>query len=178
MSTPLSSETPYCTPAQFVNGADIRTVAQLLSDTGSPMTTAQVQASPVLFQLLAEASGWLESECFKGQRYTPTDLQSLQGNSAADLAAIVRGLTIFKLWERRPDLRMNLPTAAQVALKRLTDLKNGEAVFGILEAMEAGIESSVNESPRVVEGRYMVTQQAERFFGRRNNRYGYRNMNT
>ena len=43
MATPSSSLTPYCTPQQFVDRVDVRSVGQLLQDvTGQPPLTPHV----------------------------------------------------------------------------------------------------------------------------------------
>src|SRR5271167_19782 len=84
-STPVTGAASYCTPTQMFQCFDIRTIADLCSDTGTPVgaiaNTDPVQidptilaVNPVFLFIMGAASGKLESAIQVGGRYTPGDL--------------------------------------------------------------------------------------------------------
>src|SRR5262252_940921 len=100
--TNISGPVAYCTPQQMVNRYDVRTIGQYLSDDGVKLTPDEVKASPILEELLMEASGELEGALLRGGRYTPADLGALTGNGLEMLAGLVAGYCMFLVWDRRP----------------------------------------------------------------------------
>lgn len=175
MSTFSSSSASLCPASAFLKRYDIRSVADLLSRDGTRIggtvpATATVEADVNLIAALKSGSGMLESACTKGGRYTVADLESLTGNSLELLYSIVSDLTMARLIQSRPDKRIPLPPAYQEALAWLDQLAEGERIFGIQEAMDAGRADHENEDAADVEARNLATYQADRFFGRRANR--------
>ncbi len=178
--TPNSSPAAFCTPTQFVVIFDWRTPAQLLSDTDVPLTNqAAVVASPVLAELLMEAAGQIEMATSIGNRYrvftdgTPSDLQVLAATStvmASRLHRLNAAIAMEYCWRRRPDKKMpEMPEFEEAALM-LKALADGEAVFGFVETMDAGILHDYKENPQDVEHRNLPSFQAQNLFGRRGNR--------
>ena len=175
--TPISATSPYCTPAQFLNFFDARTVGDLVNDVGQRVPASQLLTDPVLGQLLQEASGEVEAACLMGDRYTVADLQALNGNSALFLASIVAGLTYFKLIERRPDLDFEIPPMAQRADKFLRALSMGERIFAFQETADAGIVEDDYNSPALYDQTRGTSFECRRFFGRRVKRIPIRPIN-
>lgn len=168
--TPVSGSTPYCTPAQFLNYFDARTVGDLVDDTGNRVSPSQLLTNAVLQQMLAEASGEVEAACLMGNRYAVTDLQALNGNSATFLAGIVAGIAYLKLLERRPDLDFDTPPMAARADKFLQALSLGHRILAFQETANAGQVLDDYESPSIVNQIEQVSWHARRFFGRRTSR--------
>lgn len=178
MPTPISGPIPYCSPAQFLERYDVRTVGQLLSDTDVALSQTDVLQSTILNDLLMEASGWVESAALVANRYSPNDLYALAtdpsalpgtGNSARMLAGIVAGITMFFLWDRRPTkyLEMGLPLRSEMAIEMLDRLRKGEAIFGIQEVANAGNPDPKFITPEQINTRNFSSNQARRFFGNR-----------
>lgn len=175
MSTPASGLSSYATPADFVIREDMRVVAQLLSDTDIPLTTAQVQNSPTLAALLMEASGELEASCTVGQRYLINlqadppinDLAALTGNSRQYMIGLICKLTLGLLFDRRPERKNEEPQSVTKAREALVALEEGKEVFGLAESQMAGQLDITVDSPQVFNNRRGPVQIANRFFGRR-----------
>lgn len=138
----LSGTTPYCTSAQFVQRWDTRSVGRLLSDTNTALTSTEVLASTLLAELLKEASGEVELGCFRGERYSIDDLVALVGtNAGKKLAGLVADLTMWRLYDRRPDREGTVPPRCEAALKVLEQLADGELIFGLVNQGRAGVMS-------------------------------------
>jgi hypothetical protein len=171
--TPTSTLVPYCEAAHFVERYDIRTVGDWLSDETPPrrLTPTEVLNSTVLATLLLEASGEIESACLMGERYTVDNLLSLTGGSAELLCGLVGGLTLGKLWGRRPRTDSQpFPTAARWAQDYLQRLATGERIFGLVEVTEAGRMDHDRETASVIRDRSLTVVEAARYFGRRADR--------
>lgn len=175
MSTPASGSSPYCTTAQLVSCSDERAVRQLLSDVGA-MVTGDLDDDPTLALFLGAASGLVESAASTGERYLvnadENDLTALTGNSKLFLAKMVADLALHDLWTRRKNGKPGdrPPVNVERAEKFLEQLRLGERVFGILESQQSGALDTVVETSYEVDQRRGVIVEADRFFGRRNNR--------
>ncbi len=176
MASAASGNSSYCSPGQFLFHYDVRSVCELLSDTGTPVSQDDVEADEKLTAILAEASGEVESAACLGQRYvideTRNDLAALTGNSAAFLAGMVAHLAMYSLWCRRPAMMMNVepPPLFKKAEKFLEQLRLGERVFGILEAHKAAKLEAGADTAADVEARNGLVVEAGRLFGTRVNR--------
>lgn len=176
MSTPTSTTTPYCTPAQLIERCDVRTLGDWLSDETPPrrFTSAEVLASTALANILLEASGELESGVLMGERYTVEDLQALQAYDSASqqlLIGIVAGLAFGKVWYRRPRTDdQKFPTMAQWAQGLLEQLSKGARIFGFVEVAEAGRMEHGRITAAEITDRDLLVVQADRYFGRRGDR--------
>jgi hypothetical protein len=161
--TPLTSATTYATNLQFLERYDVRTVADLLSDSDTTLTTSQVQSSTRLTTLLQQASGDIEAACVAGLRYLPTDLQALLtngGTGAEYLIGLTCDLAMWKLMNRRPSpVATSPPGPAAAALEALQLLRGGERILAFQEAGNAGVEVDI-EQPCCT-----ITTTASRYFG-------------
>lgn len=175
MSTPVSSLTGYCTPAEFLIFRDFRTVVDLCSDeNGRPLKSDFVDDSTVCGQIaiacLLAASGKLESAVLAGGRYTPDDLAALTGSQAQFIKGLVADLSIWEFYKRRPDITTPIPPEYEEAKAVINAIADGTAIFGLQENIDAGHLQLTVETPANVEARNLITLQAERLFGRRANR--------
>jgi hypothetical protein len=141
---------------------DMRTVAQLCSDTGAPVIDPTTD--PNLAAILLDASGTVEMATMVGARYGPADLAALTGAGAAFLKRLVCDIAIGMLYQRRPHLG-EPPAQYTLAMEVLDKLSEGTAVFGLLESQEAGILSDLVEKSADVEYRYLSSVIARRWVG-------------
>jgi hypothetical protein len=169
--TSISGPVAYCTPQQMVHRYDARTIGQYLSDDGIKLTVDEVLASPILSELLQEASGELETALLRGGRYTPADLGNLTGNGLEMLAGMVAGYAMFLIWDRRPGRFSDhqLPLRAQIAVDKFQDLATGHRILPFQEAADAGRIHHEVEAARKVFDRRLCAVIAIRSFGLRGN---------
>lgn len=160
---PLTSATSYATNAQFLDRYDVRTVADLLSDSDVTLTTAAVTASTRLTALLRQASGDIEAACVAGLRYQPVDLNALLtngGNGADFLIGLTCDLAMWKIMNRRPSpVATEPPGPAKMALATLDLLRDGKRILSFQESANAGVEIDLAQPCCT------VTTQAARYFG-------------
>lgn len=173
-STISSGDYAYCTVAQFIQRVDARTVQEWMSDTGTALTSVQLSASTELSEILKESSAEVEAFCLACQRYTPEDLEQIynsDSNAGRLLIGVVAGLTLGRVWARRPRTAAEpFPTLTQWARNILEQLRQGIAVFGLLEHQEAGVLSHTIMTPAEVVTRRLATYIGHRYFGRRTDR--------
>lgn len=115
---------------------------------------------------LLRASGEVELSCFRGGRYTPTDLADLTGASEAALKGLVCDLAFYHLANRR------IPNASEMAgykeaQELLKALRDGEIIFGLQESADAGVMGSVDVSQSASGYLVRPTDIARRRFGQR-----------
>lgn len=151
MSTPCSNPVPYATNADFVARFDDRPTRQLLVDDGTmppttDLTDPTTKAYANLQTLLADASGEFELAVLQGGRYKFTDLVNLNGNSLAVMKRLVCSIVLRMVWERRQDGGQPHP-AAMMASQMLDLIAQGERIFAIQEAADAGIMGAETEQP-------------------------------
>ncbi len=170
-STPLSSLTPYASPQDLLERYDVRTVGELASDTGIPLTAQQMKTSARILAAILDASGALESACIVGNRYTPHDLQSLTGASANFCKMLVCDLAMGRLVMARPT-KDETPQFYTMALQWLERLRLGERIFGLQETADAG--ARITEDPFLesdLARLNLATYQCQRLFGIRGGRF-------
>jgi phage gp36-like protein len=172
--TPLSATQPYATGADLIARYDINDIRQWASDSGIPVSIANVAANNNVVTALMDASGDVEAALLASDRYLPQDLLALTGNSKNRLIRLVCELAIGYLYERRirrgeePE-----PAPATRGKEMLQRLAKGEWIFGFVEHGDAGVIAHQVEGAVDVERRNMVTLQAQRYYGRRSNRYDW-----
>ena len=163
-----SASTPYMSELQYLARADVRTVAQLVSDTGfavgSPVPDPQgLVGNANLIAALTDASGELEAVCLIGARYHQIDLAQIAAatgtGAQGKMFRVLTRMTTMLLWERRMDKSVPQDLAKQVAEDK-ERLRNGEEIFGSVSHEQAGLVQS-----RKQKNAYVV-REAGRFFGR------------
>lgn len=166
-SSPMTALGSYATPSDLVKTHDRHDIGAYASDEGTELTLAQILApDPVVVSALLRASGDVERACLAGGRYTTTDLAVLTGAAKATLVGLVCDLAYYRLAKRR------LPDATKVAgyeeaQQMLKDLREGVAVFGISNVIEAGTVSSIDLMTDSKGREKRVTEMARRLFGQR-----------
>lgn len=174
--TPVTSATPYCTPAKLFVYFDYRVAADCLRDDDGPRptraalldTSEPTGPGAVLAALCLAASGRLESACLARSLYHPDDLNALTGGGAAHREQVTAGLVIQDLFQRRnpgtgkPDDW----SAVQAAREALDRLGKGERVFATAENRDAGAGFDAVEPVNETDPNRTVNR-ASRFFGTR-----------
>ena len=112
-------------------------MGQLVSDSGTAVSQANLATDTNLTQALADASGEILSACLRGGRYTETDLTSLTGNSLAYLERLTCDLAVYYLVLRR-GLNVEQYPQAQKAVEALELIEEGERVFSVPDVVDAG----------------------------------------
>ncbi len=184
-NTPITGATTYCTGTQFMLWFDLRSLADYLSDTTTPIGAilgtdplqidkVVVAADPTLGSILQAASGMLEMALLKGDRYTPGDLILLTtgpmatSNAALTIARVVAGIAAPDVIRRRPDLQAPKLAIIEESQEFLKALADGDKILPIQEAADAGRMENQTETLADVESRFMPSFEARRLFGTRN----------
>lgn len=161
-----SSATAYATGANMLTFRDVRRLGQLLSDTGTPIATGSVASNSTLAALLLAASGEVEMAALKGGKYTPADLQGLDGAARAMLQKLVCDLAYYAVECRRaPDLKPEDVSGVYEAKAMLRELRDGETIFPTDAAIDAGLTEAVNLNKNEFTGNGRAVKTASRFFG-------------
>ncbi len=179
--TPLTSQTPYGTVAFLTAICDVRTLGDYLGDEGVRLSPEDVllSGSPtggpfdtpgVLWLLMLAATGDIESAALVSDRYTPTDFQTILANggaAAAKLQEMWGGLTLQRVFERRPSKAPpELPTVVRANVW-LEALLNGTRIFGTQESSDAGLPETTIDQESDVWARNLTATVMRGFFGRR-----------
>lgn len=131
----------YATPANLAAAYDQRDLADLASDTGTPVSSIAT-AVPVIFAL-ERASGDVDAAAFVGKLYSQNDLSQLAGNARSMLIGMVCDRAMAYLMRRRPEKFADV--AIEAILERtdkfLDALRNGDRVFDVATVLEAGLPS-------------------------------------
>lgn len=141
-----TTATPYCSATRLLDYLDYRIVADCLSDSDSEALPSRLalldstsEAGARLAQVLLAASGEVESVCVGTGIYTPTELTSLTGATAALLQRVVAGLALIQLYGRRmPSTgRIEDIPLAKYAMDAMEQLRLGTRIFGLSTAIDA-----------------------------------------
>lgn len=178
--TPLSGSASYLTAARYWLYKDERPTLELLSDDDTratraaaedetPVLAGQPQTPGLVFLAARQwASGEVERWCLPGERYLPVDLAALTGNGKTILEGLVADLAFWRLTIRRwPRTEQKDVSGAAEAMQTLKDLREGETIFGLAEAADAGLPSVATLDTG---DNGQVVRAAHRYFGNRLNR--------
>lgn len=158
----------YAAPADLLKRYDARTLGELVSDSGTRVSAANLLTDANLQAALDDASGEIDAHVLQGQRYTTAMLAALTGNSLAYLKRICCAVAMALLWERRPyndaDEQVAAEQAALQARKALERLKQGHEVFDIEAVKDAGLPSTSVPSRVTLDNLNLATDQARGHF--------------
>lgn len=170
--TPVSGTTAFASPQQMTARYDWRTLARLLSDADTPLTTQTlVENSSILLALLRASSGDVEMACANKGRYTVADLQVLVGTNAGEgLADLVACLTLWRCYRRRPNRDAAMPPDVEHAYATLAQLEHGDRIWPLQETEDAGVLDDVIDTESDIANANGIVVQAQRFFGTRSDR--------
>jgi len=130
----------YATADDLTARYDERTIRDLLSDDGTPVTE-RLTAHTRLTSLLEAASGRVEAASLNAKMYTAVQLAALTGNSLGLLKDIVCDLTMIRLIMRRPEKFSSeqIKDMRESAEMYLEQLRKGERLFAIDANIDAGL---------------------------------------
>ena len=158
--------TAYATSADLLDFVDARTVGDLLSDTGDPVTTVGIASDTTLPVLLQAASGQVEAACGTSDLYTPVQLAALTGNSQSLLKQLVCTLALVALVRRRPEKYgskhwQNIRKETEEYLDRLRD---GQRLFDDPSKREAGLPTIDGPSAMTYQYMNMLPSRVRNYF--------------
>jgi phage gp36-like protein len=151
----------------MIDRYDIDLIGDLTTDDRETVDRDLVlEENPKLQSALEDASGEVDVALLAGGRYSPAQLQNLEGHSGSHLKRIVCALTMAALYQRRPE------AADAESIKRLTEdareaiksLRRGENVFGLPQAIEAGKVTVTGPTAIDIQNRNDLTARMHRFF--------------
>jgi phage gp36-like protein len=118
---------------------DVRTLADLASDSGEPI--ADVTDDPNILAALEDASGRMDAAALRGKLYTPTQLGALTGNSLALRKRICCEIALAYLMARRPEKygAESLKGMMESSEAYLEMLRKGDRLFEVDALIEAGL---------------------------------------
>lgn len=169
MPTVQSSASSFCTVAQLLKRIDVRTAAQLASDTNVPVEEASLPANANVLQALSDASGEIEVAAAKAG-YTTADLAAIAGSGTiaqSQLERLTCGVAIWFLFDRRPMPEQKMPAMAEWALGWMDKLVRGERIFPLEAQREAQAMQAKDATQDEIAAANRTTFQMGRFFARR-----------
>jgi hypothetical protein len=176
VATNASSPSAYATVDDALALRDKRLWLQLCSDTSTEATVANLKDPTTdpgkrMAAVLRKASFEVESVATRGGRYAADDLAALEGNARAGLAGMVVDIAIVEAHKARQPL-MAAPDVTKETAEKLKALGNGDAIFGTLEAEQAGAGMETVLQPDQQPGpRPAISDLSGRLFGSRARTY-------
>ena len=129
----------YAEPSDMLERYDANDIGDLVSDDGTQVSSTLLLQNVKLISALNDASGEIDAALFAGNRYTPTQLASLQGHSRSHLIRITCDLAMARLLQRRPGRDPEkLKSFLELTAGYLKDLRLGANVFAIATVLDAG----------------------------------------
>lgn len=128
-----SSTGAYADYQDMVYRYDIRTLKDLVSDTGTPVS--DLDDNEVLAQIMLDATGELNAAIMTGNSYTEDDMEDLLaagGSGAAFLKRVVCQIAMALLLERRPEKYKSAEKRREeIETKILEPLRQGTRLFTV-----------------------------------------------
>lgn len=122
--------------ASFANSSDmekrfdVRTLKDLVSDTGVPATNLSTNSA--MTTALSDATGLIKSACQVGGIYTEDDLEDLTGESESLLKRLTCEITLGYLLLRRPEKYNKVfETILERANETLDQFRMGARIFNV-----------------------------------------------
>lgn len=168
MATIASGTTLYLSATDFLRYYDTRVVAELLSDTGTKVTTPASDAG--LAEHLRAACGEVEACALRGGRYTADDLTEIaasETHGGSFLKKLVAACVINNLRSRRARVGEDELTAHKWVTQALAQLGRGEMIFGVVEVQDAATTHSDRDNAVVRERRNGISLHAAPYWGTR-----------
>jgi phage gp36-like protein len=160
------SDQAYATGADLIARYDIDLVGDLATDDRETQDRDLVATSPKVLVALEDASGEVESSLLAGGKYTVAQLAGLSGLARSHLKAIVCGLAMARLYQRRPEAADGemIDRLTKDSRDALLAIRRGENVFGLQEEIDASVISTGGPSVVDYENRNDLTTRMSRYF--------------
>ena len=158
----------YCSAAQFLKRFDDRDVRDLVSDTGTAVTTGAIATDEILLQVLDDASGDIDAALQAGGRYSAADLSGLTGNNANKLERMTAEIAMLYLLERRPSFNPDqLERFEKIRNRHLEPLRKGTNIFALADAITAGAASVDGPTTQNYTDLNLVRDRVQNYYPRR-----------
>jgi phage gp36-like protein len=162
----------YATSSDLIIRYDKQTIADLLSDTGTPVADGNLATDSKLLAILTAASGRVDAAVMVSDNYTSEELAALTGNSLALLKDIVCDLAMVRLLRRRPEKFGDEGTVAafKEAEEYLDRLRRGERLFDVTSHKEAGLPTVDGPTANDYANLNLIPDRTKHFYPRRTGR--------
>lgn len=154
----------YIDYSDLIAYADATTIAELLSDDGTPIEDPATDTK--LAALMAAASGQVEAACGVSDLYSPDDLAALSDNALALLQQLVSQLTMIGLVRRRPEkYGSEYWQQARAEVEEFLDrLRKGERLFDDPHKREAGLPTVDGPSAATYQTLNLLPSRTRNYF--------------
>jgi phage gp36-like protein len=155
----------YAEVSDLLARHDNDVVADLCSDDQHRIPAEDLASNSNLLATLEDASGDVESAMLIGKRYTPAQLDALQGNSRAKLVRITCTIAMAYLLERRPLVHVsNAERLLKRAEEYLEQLRTGQRVFNVEDNLEKQLPTIGGPTSVKAEELNTLGQRMTRYF--------------
>ena len=143
----------YASVSDLIARYDTNLIGELIKDDHEPATAAEISSSSVAETALVDASGQVEAAMLCGNRYSPTELAALEGNSLGLLKKIVCMIAFSELLGRRGGIHLDQARFYdEQSRKYLEDLRTGKNLFNLTDDTSNLLAATPStEGPTVVE---------------------------
>lgn len=133
----------YADADDLIARYDTRILGDLVNDSGERITEAELSGNSKITTALEGASGELNANVLRGNRYSVSDISALTGNDLVFLKDIICTLAFARLYRRRSwvEISDSMKESMEYAERKLKALGNGEVIFNIEDTRNAGAPS-------------------------------------
>jgi phage gp36-like protein len=153
----------YATTDDIQFRYDTRQIGELLSDNDNPVLPDLFASNGILLSALQDASGLINSAVMVSNRYTLDDLQKLTDVDQQFLIRLTCDLAYGLLMQRR-NYDVNQLPQYQLAMENLEQLREGERVFNIDTAKDAGLVQTEFPTVQTIQNVNLARDYAWRAF--------------
>lgn len=159
----------YASPAEFLKRYDSRIVGDLVRDDGEQATATELLYDDNLQAALDDASGDIDAALLVGERYYPSDLAALTGNSQTLLIRMCCDIAMAFLLRRRPSKDADKDTARlELAESHLRKLRDGEQIFYRGEGVDhAGLVDTTGPSTVQLQNLNLMRGRTQNYYPER-----------
>lgn len=156
----------YANGTDLAKRFDVGTIGDLCQDCREEQDEYEAVNSPIVLNMLEEASGMVDVALQAGGMYDPAKLALLTGSNLEHLKRVVCTIAMSNLLKRRTSDAL-LETAKRLddeAARYLKDLQSGKNVFGIPENKAASVIEHQHVSAAEINNLNLLPSRMGRFF--------------
>lgn len=155
----------YADPADLLKRCRPDIISALVTEGGATQSQDDLESDAILLEVLAYASGEIEAALLVGNQYTPTQLESLTGNSLALLRGITCDIALARLFDRNPGINPSLWEAyTEKADKVLERIRRGTNVFNLTAQRDAGLVDVSTPTIAQIQAANRIVSRAYRYY--------------
>ena len=153
------------TGADLIARKDVRTIADLISDSGSPVAESAVQNHPRVIEALEDAEGEVVAKLAAFGRYSVESLNELTGSARKFLVRIITELAMVNLIGRRPDLSLeDMERHNAIHKYWLEALQDGHAILANEDADTSATRPAIDGATLGETARLNMVRDRSRYF--------------